>query len=75
MIKIDLDPEKNTKESLNEFSNFSKDERENEMYRIQLESLVMQDRIRRNLNFIVWVIGISIVVLVIITLGKMAFPF
>ena len=57
MINVDLEPDKKRIDNtLGVFQNFSEEEREIEKYRVQLEGLVIQNKIRRNLNIIVWVI-------------------
>ena len=67
MINVDLEPDKKRIDNtLGVFQNFSEEEREIEKYRVQLEGLVIQNKIRRNLNIIVWVILLGILLSAIV---------
>ncbi len=67
MINVDLEPDKiRIDNTLGVFQNFSEEEREIEKYRVQLEGLVIQNKIRHNLNIIVWVILLGILLSAII---------
>ena len=67
MINVDLEPDKKRIDNtLGVFQNFSEEEREIEKYRVQLEGLVIQNKIRRNLNIIVWVILLAILLSAIV---------
>ena len=68
MINVDLEPDKKRIDNtLGVFQNFSEEEREIEKYRVQLEGLVIQNKIRRNLNIIVWVILLGILLSAIVS--------
>ena len=67
MINVDLEPDKKRIDNtLGVFQNFSEEEREIEKYRVQLEGLVIQNKIRRNLNIIVWVVLLGILLSAIV---------